>query len=751
MIYTRSICFHMSALVISLTLLITPCDVMPADQCPPRDISGRPKVGLALGGGGARGAAHVGVLKKLEELQIPVDYIAGTSMGAIVGGFFATGLDAGEIAQVLEEADWAYLFSDATDRQDRPLRRKSDDDLGLYGPRLGIGEHSSLLPGGAIAGQKVSLLLENVVSKRVQIRDFDELPIPFHAVAADLVTGDMVELEKGDLAWALRASMSVPGAFDPVKRGEALLIDGGVVRNLPVDVVRGMGAEIVIAVNVEFPLLDAVDIDGLVDIINQLSTIMVAGNTDRQIESLRDRDVLIKPALGIEFGSAAFDRITEAIPAGYRATALMEQALRGLTVSEKQYKTWRRSVRNCVSGPPEIHFVKLNNQSRFSDEVIRGLITSNTGSPLDTVQLNRDLAQIHALGYIRSALYRVEEIDGQQGVVINIQPDQRGTDFIETGLEVTGNSQGSSIDLKAAYLKTDLDQRGSEFRGAVQLGNDQGVLAELYMPVEDELRWIFKPGIKGSRRDLTVFDDFGNALGVWELEEYSVELAFGREFGRHAGIFLSASSYAGNAQVQVGDPLQDNFRFHGGEWALGAVYDRLDNRYLPSTGSFAQFSYVVSDKNLGADAEYEQIQLSLFSAVTRGRHTAWFGTQFNTTLDDNAPIYGLYTGGGFLNMSGFEQDELVGQHLGFSMLGYRFELGKTGILPAYAGLTLEYGNAAIRRGDVYGKGIFNGSFYLGYDSPLGPLYLGLGWSENHSGLLFLRLGSLLGARSIGRR
>ena len=164
-----------------------------------------------------------------------------------------------------------------------------------------------------------------------------------------------------------------------------------------------------------------------------------------------------------------------------------------------------------------------------------------------------------------------------------------------------------------------------------------------------------------------------------------------------------------------------------------------------------QLNYIKSDESLGADAEFEQIELSMFNAVTRGKHTAWFGSSFNTTLDDNAPLYGLYTGGGFLNMSGFERDELVGQHYGFAMLGYRYKMGSTGLLPAYAGMTFEYGNAAERSGDVFGEGILNGSFYLGYDSPLGPLYVGLGWSEEHSGLLFLRLGSLLGAQSIGRR
>ncbi len=722
-----------------------------AGQCPRAETIDRPKIGLALGGGGARGGAHIGVLKKLEELRIPVDYIAGTSMGAIIGGFYAAGMSAVEIEGVLNAADWADLFSDATQRKDRPLRRKSDDNLGLYGPKLGVGQQGSWLPGGAVAGQKVMLLLEKVLSQRVQTRDFNALPIPFRAVAADIVTGDMVVLADGNLSMALRSSMSVPGAFDPVPNGDRLLVDGGIVRNLPVDVVRAMGADIVIAVDVEYPLLEAGKLTDLLSIVAQLTTLMVAPNSEAQIATLTERDVLVAPQLGTEFGSADFERIREVVPLGYEAASVSAGRLAGHALTDPEYASWRNSVEDCVTGPPKVQFVRLDNDSRFADEIIRRKISLNPGDVLDQAQLERDLRQIHALGFIRLARYETVEESGQKGVVIHVEPDQRGADFIETGLEITGDSRGTSLDLKLAYLKTDLDRHGSEFRGGLQLGEDLGLLAEYYKPLDEQLRWILRPAILAHRREFRVFDSAGNTLEEWEFDEYSAEIVFGREFGRHAGLFLSVSRYAGDAAIDIGDPAQPDFSFDGGEWAVEAVYDRLDNRYLPSNGSFARLQYIKSDTGLGADANFEQLRFSLFSARSGGRHTAWFGTEYNTTLDDNAPIYGLFTGGGFLNMSGFQRDELVGQHYGFSMLGYRYELGKTGILPAYAGVTMEYGNAAQRQSDVYGEGILNGSVYLGYDSPLGPLYLGLGWSEAHSGLLFLRLGTLLGGQSIGRR
>ncbi len=735
----------------SLWMSLLPLEQAHAGQCVPTSTGDRPRIGLVLGGGGARGGAHVGVLKYLEENRIPVDLVTGTSMGALVGGLYATGMSAAEIEQVLVEADWTDLFNDATDRSDWPLRRKSDDDVGLYGPKFGLGKDSALLPGGAFAGQKVSLLLENLVSKNSQATDFDELPIPFRAIAADLVSGDKVVLGEGQLSQAMRASMSVPGAFDPVERGDALLVDGGIVDNVPVDVARDMGADIIIAVSVGFPKVGADELKDLVSVVNQLSTLMVAGNTEEQLATLGQNDILIEPGLGTDFGSADFARVNETIPVGYEASLRWQHNLKELSLDEHSYDAWRQSVRDCQHDWPMVNFVRLDNRSRFSNEVLEQMITIRPGTPLDHAQLEKDLGHIYALGFIRLARYSIIEEDGQQGVLIEVERDTRGTDFIETGLGISGDGRGTTLDLNLAYLKTDLNDHGAEFRGALQFGKEFGISSELYMPLDSHLRWIFKPDVRISRRDLLVFDNNGDALAELELEEIGGTIAFGREIGRHAGLFLEVSRYGGDIKINVGDPGLDNDRFNGGDWSLNAVYDRLDNRYLPSTGDYIKLQYIDSTEALGADDEFKQVRFSLFSARTWGAHTAWFGTTYDTTLNDDAPVYGLFTGGGFLNMSGFERDQLVNQHFGFTLLGYRYRLGESGLMPAYVGTTVEYGNAASSASEIYSEGILNGSFYLAYDSPLGPLYLGYGWNENQAGLIFIRLGTLFGNQAIGRR
>jgi NTE family protein len=344
--------------------------VQAAPVCTHADSLDRPRIGLALGGGGARGISHIGVIRILEELRVPVDYVAGTSMGSIVGGFYATGMNSDELEATVNSVDWTAIFKDQTDRADRTFRRKRDDDLSLYGPKFGVGDDSELLPSGAVSGQKIVLLFEDVAGSRVQIDHFDQLPIPFRAVATDIIDGNPVIIEDDNLAMAMRSSMSIPGIFAPVPYRDHLLVDGGIAKNLPVDVVRGMGADIVIAVDVGSPLHDAKELDNLLTITGQLSNILVQRNTMAQRARLTEQDVLIVPNLGDKVSSADFQKGEEAIGIGLEAGRSAVSELASLGVSEADYAAHRAGIEACVAGVPVIEFFELDNRSRFSDEVI---------------------------------------------------------------------------------------------------------------------------------------------------------------------------------------------------------------------------------------------------------------------------------------------------------------------------------------------------------------------------------------------
>ena len=739
-------------LVLAISALLTTAPVFAANnQCIKAEVNNRPKIGLVLGGGGARGYAHVGVLKKLEEMRIPYDYIAGTSMGSIVGGFLATGMESEELGQVVREADWDDLFKDKTSREDIPFRRKADDNLGLFGPKLGIGEDSSLLPKGVVSGQKVTFMFESVTSQRVNTSDFDQLPIPFRAIATDIVSGDMVVIADGELSMAMRASMAVPAVFDPVRRGGALLVDGGLVRNLPVDVARDMGADVVIAVDVGTKLAGEDEITNALAIVYQMSGLLTVFNTEVQIETLGEDDVLISPDIGDKISSADFKKLDEAIPLGYAATEAMQDQLQKYSLSESEYRAWRQQINNCVDGPPQIHFVQLDNQSRFSDEVIQELITIEPGETLNLEQLDQDLRQIYGLGFIRQARYSIVEQDGQQGIEITVLQDERGKQFIETGLDLSFSGRGTDFNIRAGYLNTGLDDRGSEFRALVQFGESPGLFVDYFRPFDNGLKYSFRPSLSIFNRPLLIFDDKGHALAEIELDEAGAAIAFGREFGRHAKISLGFTRYFGKMDITVGNPELTPFNFDGAELFVEADYDRLDDRYLPTRGVLSSLRYTSSSRSLGADIGFNQLEFSLFASHTFGLHNVIWGGQYNTSLDENLSIYSWYTGGGFLNMSGFEPNSLLGQHYGLVLAGYRYQIGKSGFLPGYAGMTVEYGNATQERSEIFSDGLLNGSFYLAYSSPLGPIYLGVGWSEQRSAIYFLRMGTIFGPRSLGRR
>src|SRR6187397_3292681 len=287
----------MSALVLS--------SGAPAQEVARQGEPGRPRIGLVLSGGGARGAAHIGVLKVLEENHVPIDAIAGTSMGAVVGGLYASGLSAADVERVMTSVDWQDAFRDRPARTDLNFRRKLEDQNFLVKFPLGLTGGEFRLPRGLVQGQKLTQILRGVTLPVAQIQNFDDLAIPFRAVATDIVTGDRVVLDHGDLTTAMRASLSAPGVLAPVEIDGRMQVDGGLSSNLPVDVAREMGVDVLIVVDCGFPLLERNKLDSVATVTNQMLAILIRHNATEQRKTLGERDVIIDPALG-DFSSLDF-------------------------------------------------------------------------------------------------------------------------------------------------------------------------------------------------------------------------------------------------------------------------------------------------------------------------------------------------------------------------------------------------------------------------------------------------------------
>src|SRR5688572_1747521 len=334
----------------------------PAQESAPQPATSRPRIGLVLSGGGARGAAHIGVLKVLEENRVPVDAIAGTSMGAVVGGLYASGLSAKDIERVMTSVDWQDAFLDRPPRTDLNFRRKLEDQNFLVKFPLGLKGGKFRLPRGLVQGQKLTQILRGLTLPVAQIQHFDDLAIPFRAVATDIVTGDRVVLDHGDLTTAMRASLSAPGVFSPVDNEGRMLVDGGLSSNLPIDVAREMGVDILIVVDCGFPLLERGKLVSVATVSNQMLAILIRHNTAEQRKTLKATDLVIDPALG-DFSSLDFNQHAKAMRIGEQAARGQSERLAALSVSADEFQRIADVRAARRSGMPEIKFLRVEEGS----------------------------------------------------------------------------------------------------------------------------------------------------------------------------------------------------------------------------------------------------------------------------------------------------------------------------------------------------------------------------------------------------
>jgi NTE family protein len=703
---------------------------------------GRPRVGLALGGGGARGIAHIAVLRRLEAMHVPVDCIAGTSMGALVGAMYASGMSVDEIEKTVLGLDWARLFDDSLERPERSFRRKRDDELVISAPGVGISRKGVKLAGGLLAGERILLLFEDLVEPVSTIEDFDRLPIPFRAVAADINDGQPVVIQGGDLALAMRASMSLPGIFPPVAMGGHILVDGGIARNLPIDVVRAMGADVIIAVDVGTPLAKLDRSASALAITSQLTGLLTVGNTREQTATLAAKDILLTPALGELVTTASFDKGPEALAIGKQAAEAASPRFAQLALDEAAYRQNLALRTGRQSTPPVVQFVRLDNQSRYRDEVILSRVQVPLGQPLDSAALEQSLLRVYGLNTLSQATYEVLEENGRTGVVLHVGEKSQGPNYLELGLSASSDFSGSSsFDVRVGILHSPVNDRGGEVRYLLQLGDEPGLLGEYYQPFGARGRWFFAARGELESRTINLFDGDGNRLAEYDARQTGIAASAGTEFGNYGALLVGLRRYTGRAEVEVGNPALPSFDFDIGEAYAEASLDRLDSAYLPRQGYMLRARYMRSLEELGADSEFAQFDLDGVFAREFGRHSLLAGLRYHATTSGIAPIQSIYRLGGFSRLVGYRANELTGQNYGVLLGGYSYEIGKLLGQEALAGVLLEYGNAWQRRSDMsLSAAELNGSLYLGIDSWLGPILFGIGGRESGAQNVFLEIG-----------
>jgi len=732
-----------AVLLISFAFSIRPATAQekPGSAPPAPPAAARARFGLVLSGGGARGMAHIGVLKVLEEMRVPIDYVAGTSIGAIIGGLYASGMSPDEIEREMLRVDWVDLFDDRPPRTDLPYRRKQDNSAAFIDLEFGLKSGRLLLPRGLIAGQKTELLFRSLTARAGFIDDFDRLPIPFRAVATDLANGSMVVLSKGDLAQALRASMSIPGTFAPAVIDDHHLVDGGLVRNLPVDVARDMGADLVIAVDVTTPFDPVESLKTLADVTRQVADMLTQDNVTPQAVSA---DVLIRPELSA-VSSSNFAAGTEAMLRGEDATRAQAAALSRFAVDPDAFEAHLRKIRSApAASPTRIDSVRIEGTRHVDRRVLESRIKTKPGGPLDLGLLQADLSRLQGLGDFEKVDYHLLGTDGGADLIIHAQEKPWGPNYLRLGLTFVNDLEGDSdYGIRARYTRTRMNALGAEWRSDIKIGRDRRIASEFHQPLDFSDVFFVAPGISWFDQFFNLYDG-DQRIDEFEPRATTAALDVGAELHRYGEVRLGVVRGRMKADAPFGPVALPDIDVATGALTGRVVIDRLDNPYFPSQGRYGLVDLFLSRRTLGADLSYDKLTGYFAQVLHRGRHRFYISLDGGTDLGSDVPFYDEFSVGGFGSLSGFKDGQLRGSLFGVARLGYYVRSGRLsgrfgrGV---YVGGWVEAGNAWATHSEArLDNLIYSGTFGFGADTFLGPVYLVFGHSDDGHNAFYLSLG-----------
>ena len=719
----------------------------PRPARPPIRASGRPTLGVALGGGSARGIAHVGVIRWLEEHRIPIDALAGTSIGGLVGGGFATGMDGRELEAFIGSLNWDQLFG-ASSFAFKNIRRKAD--ARAYPSRLEFGLRGGIVPPSALNnGEYVELLLARVAAPYFDIEDFDELPTPFRTVAADLLSAEPVVMRNGSLADAMRATMSLPLIFPPVEVNGRLLVDGGILDNVPADVVKAMGADRVIAVNVG----DLSNVEGIsltmFGIASEAVDVMMRASTRR---ALTAADVVINVPLE-GYGSLDWRRAEELVSEGYRAAEAMRDRLLPLAVSATEFDAWRaaREARRRRALPRPA-FVELNGFVRSDEGRLNVLLARHVGAPLDVVALEQDIAILAGLDRYETVTWGLRQ-DPTRGFGLLVQARRKpyAPPFLMLGINLENTTSSDfHITATARYLAFDPVGSGSELRIDGTIGSDPGIAAELYRPIAVTPLFVAPYARAGTATFNFIEDD----MVVARYGQTTSRL------GLNAGINLNAQAdvrlggYVGHttASIEIGDPGFPELRgaVTGAEllWRV----DTQDSPVVPSAGSHSQvrLSHVFDGPDVvgGQTASEFDLTVTQLAAVANHFWSAGPGRLFvyggvGTSFDSTPVPTEQFTLGTPFRLGAYGTGELRGAHYYVATGGYLRRIGRLPDFmggPVFAGGWLENGDAFDELEQARWRA--NGGAGLLMDTLAGPILLAGSWSFDGRWRTYLGIGRI---------
>jgi NTE family protein len=666
--------------------------VLAATKTPPLN---RPKIGVALEGGGAMGLAHIGVLRWFEEHHIPVDYVAGTSMGGLVGGFYATGMTPEEMQDLIEGLDWREILGDRTPYEDLSYRRKEDQRAYPNSLIFGL-RHGLSAPAGLIAGHQIGLLIDRVTLPYYGISSFDDMPVPFRCVATDLVSGQSHVFKDGPLAIALRSTMSIPGAFSPVREGKAVYVDGGLLDNLPTDVVRKMGAEIVIAVHLEPAPVEANDIRSVFSVLNHSVSAVV---TENEMRSLELADSIVSVPLG-EFTTVDYAKSEAIMQRGYEAANTKARLLEAFALNEADWEAYlqARKTRERTELPVP-QFVKVEGTSEREAVDVARYLKGFPGKPIETQKLDRALTRLTGVGRFDSASYWLTEQDGKAGLLVSVVEKNDAPPMFQTAFEVDG-SQAGNVDFTTGTRFTFMDVAGyrSEWRTDLLLGNTYGIQTELYRPFWPESRWFFAPHAEASD---TTFQIYAKNDPLADYRIYRIDIGgdLGYSFGRFGELRVGYEVGSLNTKLRLGTPEIPSVEGQVGQSRLHYLLDHTDDPVIPRHGFSAESNFRWFDQSPGTASSFPSLDLKLGYFQPLTRIVSFFAeSEGGSTFGTNSTGIPQFFLGGPLRLSAYGNNEFQGDQYYLFRAGFVHDLLT---LPPFVGKKV-YAVGAYEIGKMYG-------------------------------------------------
>ncbi len=699
---------------------------------------GRPKIGVALEGGGALGLAHIGVLQWFEDHHIPIDYIAGTSMGGLVGGLYASGKSPEQLRKLTLQQNWDIIIGGREQYQELSFRRK--EDLRAYPNSLIAGlKHGLALPAGLNAGQEISLLIDHETLPYSRINSFDQLPIPFRCVATDLVSGKEIVFQDGSLAKAMRATMSIPGLFSPVRDGEKVYVDGGLLGNLPTDVVRKMGADIVIAIHIEKAPVKPEDLESLFNVFKRSMDVVIGEN---EIRGLSGADLIVNVNLR-DFTSLDYPKAKAIMDKGESASQEKMRILMPYSLNDAEWKSYLEArVARKQSLVPIPRFVRVEGTSPEGQKQLEHSLKSLVDNPIDQQSLETILNRLTGIGRYDSAGYQMGEENGQAGLIVTVHEKNYAPPAVQFGFEMDGSeSDNANFTLASRLTLMDIAGFRSEWRTDILFGNTYGVASELYRPFTASSKWFLSPHADA---DETVFYIYrkNDPLANYHVAHAHIGGDLGYGFGRYAEVKAGYEVGYLDTRLRLGTPQFSSVEGHTEDFKFHFLIDHTDDPVLPRHGFGAESTFRWFESSPGATGQFPAMQLNVryFQPITQPA-SLFVAAEGGSTFGYQGTGIPQFFLGGPLRLSAYGTNELFGNQYYTFRMGYLHEIAS---MPPFLGKKV-YAVGFYEFGKMYGfadqsKFPNDGAAGVIAQTAFGPFFIGGSVGDSGHQKWFFQLG-----------